>query len=179
MCEYCPIQSQTGWLSDPATLPATITAPCIWHRSGLDRTQSISNRGVLLFSDSCILHAGPLLAEVGTTSAVHPTIVLGNKTVVAAGCIVGANTCFGDKSSVKRSVIGARAKCGSGLQCAAMVLNQEYHRRPCASVCHAHLSCAVVHPGTETSPFQIRDLSRYFALASCPSVSCIMLLYVF
>lgn len=50
------------------------------------------------------------MSLVGITSAVHPSITMGNKTVVAAGCLVGENTQIGDKSSVKRSVIGNGAK---------------------------------------------------------------------
>jgi hypothetical protein len=46
-----------------------------------------------------------------TKEAVHHTVELGNKAVVAAGCMVGEHSTIGDKSSVKRAVIGARCKC--------------------------------------------------------------------
>jgi len=46
-------------------------------------------------------------------SLVHPSVEQGNKTTVAASCVVGEGSTLGDKSSVKRSVIGSFCKCAS------------------------------------------------------------------
>lgn len=41
----------------------------------------------------------------------HSSLELGNKAIVGAGCLVAAACSLGDKTSVKRSVIGADCKC--------------------------------------------------------------------
>eukprot|EP01025_Chloroclados_australasicus_P034039 TRINITY_DN34869_c0_g1_i2.p1 TRINITY_DN34869_c0_g1~~TRINITY_DN34869_c0_g1_i2.p1 ORF type:complete len:224 (-),score=17.93 TRINITY_DN34869_c0_g1_i2:509-1081(-) len=46
----------------------------------------------------------------------HPSVELGNRAIVSAGCIIGEQTAIGDKSSVKRSVVGALCKMGSNVK---------------------------------------------------------------
>ena len=46
----------------------------------------------------------------------HESAVLGNKTTVAAGCMVGRSTRLGDKCSVKRSVIGPHCTLGHNVR---------------------------------------------------------------
>jgi translation initiation factor eIF-2B subunit gamma len=53
---------------------------------------------------------------------VHETVQIGNKSVVAAGCIVGKGSILGDKCSVKRSVIGATAKLGNNVKVVSSVI---------------------------------------------------------
>lgn len=42
---------------------------------------------------------------------VHSTVELGSKAVIAAGCVIGEHSSIGDKSSVKRSIVGATCRC--------------------------------------------------------------------
>ena len=44
---------------------------------------------------------------------VDPSVKLGAKTTVGAGCIIGPGTAVGDKGSVKRSVVGSDCRIGS------------------------------------------------------------------
>ena len=44
---------------------------------------------------------------------VDPSVKLGGKTTVGAGCIIGAATLVADKCSIKRSVVGHDCKIGS------------------------------------------------------------------
>ena len=44
---------------------------------------------------------------------VDPSVKLGGKTTVGAGCIIGPGTAIGDKGSVKRSVVGSDCRIGS------------------------------------------------------------------
>lgn len=48
---------------------------------------------------------------VGAPEMLHPTVERGNKAVVGAGCLVAQATSIGDRTSVKRSVVGASCKC--------------------------------------------------------------------
>lgn len=41
---------------------------------------------------------------------VSASAVLGNKTTVASACIIGDSCMLGDKTSIKRSVLGANVK---------------------------------------------------------------------
>ena len=45
---------------------------------------------------------------------VDPTVVIGGKSTIGPGCIVNAGTQFGEKCSVKRSVVGAGCHVGTG-----------------------------------------------------------------
>jgi translation initiation factor eIF-2B subunit gamma len=47
---------------------------------------------------------------------VDPTVVIGGKSTIGPGCIVGGGTSFGEKCSVKRSVVGAGCSVGSGVK---------------------------------------------------------------
>ena len=47
---------------------------------------------------------------------VDPTVVIGGKSTIGPGCIVNAGTQFGEKCSVKRSVVGAGCHVGSGVK---------------------------------------------------------------
>ena len=53
---------------------------------------------------------------------VAPSTVLGNKTTVAAGCVVGENGVLGDKTSIKRSVLGSNVKLGVNVKVINSVL---------------------------------------------------------
>ena len=44
---------------------------------------------------------------------VPASVELGNKAVIASGCAIGEHTVVGDKSSVKRSVVGASCRCST------------------------------------------------------------------
>jgi hypothetical protein len=54
------------------------------------------------------------LKDMAHPHHVHMSVELGNKAIVASGCIIGEQSSIGDKTSVKRSVIGARCKCALG-----------------------------------------------------------------
>eukprot|EP00884_Botryococcus_braunii_P012713 jgi/Botrbrau1/21442/Bobra.0216s0050.1 len=47
---------------------------------------------------------------------VHDSVVLGNKATVSAGCMVGQGSTIGDKSSIKRSVLGRSCKVGNNVK---------------------------------------------------------------
>ena len=47
---------------------------------------------------------------------VDPTVVIGGKSAIGPGCIVGPGTSFGEKCSVKRSVVGAGCHVGDGVR---------------------------------------------------------------
>ena len=47
---------------------------------------------------------------------VDPTVAIGGKSAIGPGCIVGAGTSFGEKCSVKRSVVGAGCHVGDGVR---------------------------------------------------------------
>lgn len=47
---------------------------------------------------------------------VDPSVVIGGKSTIGPGCIVGAGAQFGEKCSVKRSVVGAGCHVGSGVK---------------------------------------------------------------
>ena len=47
---------------------------------------------------------------------VDPTVVIGGKSAIGPGCIVGPGTSFGEKCSVKRSVVGAGCHVGNGVR---------------------------------------------------------------
>ena len=47
---------------------------------------------------------------------VDPSVVIGGKSTIGPGCIVNAGTQFGEKCSVKRSVVGAGCHVGSGVK---------------------------------------------------------------
>ena len=47
---------------------------------------------------------------------VHPSVGMGNKCTVGAGCMVGADSSLGDRCSVKRSVLGPRCCIGSNVK---------------------------------------------------------------
>ena len=64
-------------------------------------------------------------SPVAPKEALHATVELGNKALVAAGCIVGEGSSVGDKSSVKRSVIGEHCKCDH--HCLDITMKQEQH----------------------------------------------------
>ena len=47
---------------------------------------------------------------------VDPSVVIGGKSTIGPGCIVGVGTSFGEKCSVKRSVVGAGCSVGDGVR---------------------------------------------------------------
>lgn len=47
---------------------------------------------------------------------VDPSVVIGGKSTIGPGCIVGVGTSFGEKCSVKRSVVGAGCSVGDGVK---------------------------------------------------------------
>ena len=47
---------------------------------------------------------------------VDPSVVIGGKSTIGPGCVVNAGTQFGEKCSVKRSVVGAGCHVGSGVK---------------------------------------------------------------
>ena len=47
---------------------------------------------------------------------VDPTVAIGGKSAIGPGCIVGPGTSFGEKCSVKRSVVGAGCHVGDGVR---------------------------------------------------------------
>ena len=53
---------------------------------------------------------------------VHESVQLGSKATVSAGCVVGKGTVLGDKSSVKRSIIGATCKLGNGVKIVSSIV---------------------------------------------------------
>jgi translation initiation factor eIF-2B subunit gamma len=53
---------------------------------------------------------------------VASSTALGNKTTVAAGCIIGENGVIGDKSSIKRSVLGNGCRLGQNAKVINSVL---------------------------------------------------------
>uniref|UniRef100_A0A7R9VHL7 Translation initiation factor eIF2B subunit gamma n=1 Tax=Chlamydomonas euryale TaxID=1486919 RepID=A0A7R9VHL7_9CHLO len=55
-------------------------------------------------------------------NVVSPSAVLGSKTTVAAACIVGDACELGDRSSIKRSVLGARVRLGANVKVINSVL---------------------------------------------------------
>eukprot|EP00892_Ulva_mutabilis_P010449 jgi/Ulvmu1/7777/UM004_0006.1 len=53
---------------------------------------------------------------IGTVEMLHPTVERGNKAVVGAGCLVAQATSIGDRTSIKRSVVGASCKIGANVK---------------------------------------------------------------
>uniref|UniRef100_A0A7S0S6S1 Translation initiation factor eIF2B subunit gamma n=1 Tax=Chlamydomonas leiostraca TaxID=1034604 RepID=A0A7S0S6S1_9CHLO len=56
-------------------------------------------------------------------NVVPPSVTIGAKSTIAAGCILGEQCALGDKSSIKRSVLGAGCKLGANVKIINSVLN--------------------------------------------------------
>ncbi|GFH11458.1 eukaryotic initiation factor, partial [Haematococcus lacustris] len=55
-------------------------------------------------------------------NVVPASTVLGNKTTIAAGCVLGEGCTLGDKASIKRSVLGANCRLGANVKVINSVL---------------------------------------------------------
>ncbi len=56
------------------------------------------------------LHLAGLRPSTQHESVVPAGTVFGNKTTITAGCVLGEGCVLGDKSSIKRSVLGSNVK---------------------------------------------------------------------
>ena len=72
--------------------------------------------------------ANPMMAKIhghtlaGKNNIVADSVELGNKSTIGGGCIVGDGTRMGEKSSIKRSVIGANCQLGNNVKVVNSVL---------------------------------------------------------
>ena len=72
--------------------------------------------------------ANPMMAKIhghtlaGKNNFVADSVELGNKSTIGGGCIVGDGTRMGEKSSIKRSVIGANCQLGNNVKVVNSVL---------------------------------------------------------
>lgn len=57
-------------------------------------------------------------------SSVAKGVTLGAKAAVGNGSIVGANSCLGDRASVKRSVVGPNCTIGSNVKIISSILHE-------------------------------------------------------
>ncbi|KAL6771923.1 hypothetical protein ACKKBG_A28310 [Auxenochlorella protothecoides x Auxenochlorella symbiontica] len=70
-------------------------------------------------------HAASLLREAPNAkyeNFVHSSVQMGSKAAVGAGCMIGEDVVLGDKSTVKRSVIGPNCRIGAGAKIINSVL---------------------------------------------------------
>ncbi len=65
---------------------------------------------VQLADSRTALHLTGLKASANHENVVPTSTQLGNKFTIAAACILGENCALGDKTSIKRSVLGSNCK---------------------------------------------------------------------
>ncbi|KAJ9504725.1 hypothetical protein QJQ45_025889, partial [Haematococcus lacustris] len=68
------------------------------------------------------LHLSGLRPSKLHDNVVPASTVLGNKTTIAAGCVLGEGCTLGDKASIKRSVLGANCRLGANVKVINSVL---------------------------------------------------------
>ncbi|GMH33447.1 hypothetical protein BSKO_01281 [Bryopsis sp. KO-2023] len=73
---------------------------------------------------------------------VHDSVVQGNKSTIATACIVWEGTVLGDKTNVKRAVIGSRCRLGNGVKVINSVVLDDVIIGD-----NAHIQNSVVGPG--------------------------------
>lgn len=91
---------------------------------------------------SCYPVCGAGAPRAGTREMVPSTVELGNKAVIASGCAIGEHTVVGDKSSVKRSVVGASCKYDSQATLASALLCMNHQSTGLCACRHPNLAPA-------------------------------------
>jgi len=94
---------------------------------------------------------------------VAPSVEMGNKSSIGGGCIVGEDTCLGERSSVKRSVVGAHCSLGNNVKVVNSVIMEG---ASIADGCHVQ-NCIICQDAVIGEKSQLKDCQ----VGACYTVS--------